>query len=216
MVERKKRGRRLKRLSDSVVKKKATKAHINKLQRANYKKRVARKLADSQGDITSDTITKALSDLVSVPESGVIDQKLPVTDTPKTPAKRKAVTKPIWAKEFNLSPKQIRFIKEYVRDFNGRQTAIRLGIAPESADNHYYSMKRTQGFNEAIAYILFESVDAKTFVGERLMAIAGQSDSEVNQLSALDKLAKATKLYESNDQKTQVKILVQGDTLSVC
>jgi len=50
----------------------------------------------------------------------------------------------------NLNPRQERFVVEYVKDWNGRQAAIRAGYATSSAAVHAHRLLEMEKINEKI------------------------------------------------------------------
>ena len=83
----------------------------------------------------------------------------------KKPPERKAGVKPDAPKQPRpLSPKQERFVTEYLKDQNGTQAAIRAGYSPRTA-------------NEQAARLLAQ-VSVRSAVNERLAAIRQQVEQE--------------------------------------
>lgn len=69
------------------------------------------------------------------------------------PKKKKApkIANPKYAKdEHGLTRKQARFVKEYKKDLNAKQAAIRAGFSPKTAEQYAYQLLQKTSVREAI------------------------------------------------------------------
>ena len=109
-----------------------------------------------------------------------------------------------------LTPKQARFVEEYLVDLNATQAAIRAGYSENTASEIGYENLRKPQIAEAIQKARLERSEktesSAEWVIKRLEIEAEKKESSgAERISALDKLGKHHGVYEvDNSQKVQI------------
>ena len=62
--------------------------------------------------------------------------------------------------ETTLTPKQARFVSEYLEDLNGAAAAVRTGYNQKSADRQAYALLRKPGISKVVAATQAQRPDA--------------------------------------------------------
>ncbi|MBL4886395.1 MAG: terminase small subunit [Planctomycetaceae bacterium] len=190
--ETRKKPRRLKRLSEA-----RGKAHNIKHHKTN-----ARKQEANTESIQGSTQPQVL-----------VSDKEP-------PKHRNRPQRHLWATDNGLNRKQERFVREYLVDLNGTQAAKRSGYSERSACEQASRLLRKDHVRRAVDQALAtDAAGLRVSIGEGLAKIAFHDADETspNKLSALDKLAKVTKMYQDNGgNQVQVNIKVGDDIKALC
>lgn len=86
-----------------------------------------------------------------------------------------------------MTPKQARFVAEYLKDLNGKQAAIRAGYRPSRAEGTASELLANRKVSEAVAAAQAEQVSAcKLTAADTLEAIRRQVVGDIRQLFDAD------------------------------
>jgi len=123
-----------------------------------------------------------------------------------------------------ITTKQISFVKEYLKDYNGKQAAIRAGYSEKTAENQASRMLRLVKVAE---YLGKRQIEKEKKIGITIEAIIdelkeigfGIVDGEKlkmnDKIKALELLGKHLGMFtESKDKETEVNIQVQVLTIN--
>ena len=104
----------------------------------------------------------------------------------------------------DLTPKQQRFVEEYLIDLNGTQAAIRAGYAVSGAAVEASRLLTNANISEAIQKqrdkLSDEATKSGRWVLERLVKEAEAiENSDTARISALDKLGRHHGIYETDN-----------------
>ena len=102
-----------------------------------------------------------------------------------------------------LTPKQLRFVKEYMVDLNGKQAAIRAGYSPRSAEMH---SSRLLSYDKVRAAVVKENAR----VDRKLEISAERTLLETSRLSS----SNLKKLYDENGNLKPIHEL--EDDIAAC
>lgn len=113
------------------------------------------------------------------------------------------------AKPGQLTPKQAAFVREYMKDSNGTQAAIRAGYAPKRADAIAYENLRkpeiASAITQAQAAIALKTETESDWVRRRLKEEAddfSEFSSHSARIKALELVGKINGIFEKdNTQK---------------
>lgn len=121
-----------------------------------------------------------------------------------------------------LTPKQQRFVEEYLVDLNATQAAIRAGYSSKTAKSQGQRMLTNVDIENAIQRAVHKRSErteiTQDYVLEKLKEIADKSASDAqdsnlkysNKLKALELLGKHLGLFEKTEGNTQI-LLSSGD-----
>jgi phage terminase small subunit len=101
-----------------------------------------------------------------------------------------------------LTKKKQLFVTEYVKDFNGRQSAIRAGYSPDSAEKQAYRLLQEPFIKELVAEQLKAKLERTSVTSDWIISqlkhealFSGEGFSHGARVSALATLAKVTGMY---------------------
>jgi hypothetical protein len=101
-----------------------------------------------------------------------------------------------------LTPKQRKFVQEYLIDLNATAAARRAGYSAKTANELGYKVKRNPAVAQAIAEALAEQTGiSKAFIVDELAQIArGEVENTQvhDRLSALDKLGRILGMFKDS------------------
>lgn len=86
---------------------------------------------------------------------------------------------PALGRDWKLTPKQARFVAEYVKDMNATQAAIRAGYAAKSADANAHRLMAVDGVRQAIAearQVFFRALAMSVEEAAAITAAVARSD----------------------------------------
>ena len=96
----------------------------------------------------------------------------------------------------------IIFVSEYLKDFNGRQAAIRAGYSPQSAEKTAYRLLKEPSIKELVAEQIRAKVARSSVTSDWIISqlkhealFSGEGFSHGARVTALATLAKVTGMY---------------------
>ena len=109
-----------------------------------------------------------------------------------------------------LTEKQKKFCDEYIKDFNGLQSAIRAGYSEKAAKEQASRLLTYANVQEYIANKQEKAAHRNDitvdFVLNGIKEIAEQGEAENNRLKAFDLLGKYVGLYETDNEQKKTEI----------
>ena len=112
-----------------------------------------------------------------------------------------------------MTPKQQRFVKEYLTDFNGTQAAIRAGYSPKGASVQGARLLANAKVQAEVEQLAKQKDDELGLTNERILdklaQIAFSDDEETkDNLRALDLLCKSRGMYLRKPDVDQEGIVI--------
>ena len=111
-----------------------------------------------------------------------------------------------------LNPKQEAFCHEYLIDFNGKQSAIRAGYSPKTAEVKASQLLTIVKVNEFLSKLQSKTAEEykvdRTKVLKAIVEMSEDGEQEGNRRGALDMLMKHLGEYSKDN-----KLEVSGDAL---
>src|SRR3990172_13402492 len=119
--------------------------------------------------------------------------------------------------DFNLKPRQKRFVKEFVKTGNGYQSAIKAGYSDKTAKNSRANILTAETVKLAILkevkdYQLMTQEETLQFVESKFLSLASSARKEDVQMNSAEKLAKLKGLMTDN---ININAVIEAKTASV-